>query len=301
MARKRRVIEEEHENHERWLVSYADMITVLMALFIVLFAMSQVDDTKYQELKESLRSGFGQSGAMMHEKASVLDGQGSTALDPIVPDDDLSQLSPEQVKLVDRAVTRKETLAQQRRAADAENEADRFEEVLARLRTALAAHNLEDDVRATIDDRGLVVSMVSRHVVFHSDLATLTRRGQLVIDTLSPVLADLPDALQIDGHTNQARGKPKHYASDWDLASARAITVLRRLSEQGGISAERLSATSYGMERPLIDPKKSGSQQVNKRVDIVVLTSLPPESRELLSEHGFGAAQASGENAGESS
>src|SRR3546814_8332652 len=64
----------------------------------------------------------------------------------------------------------------------------------------------------------------------------------LVIDTLSPVLADLPDALQIDGHTNQARGKPKHYASDWDLASARAITVLRRLSEQGGISAERLSA-----------------------------------------------------------
>src|SRR3546814_21185901 len=98
------------------------MITVLMALFIVVFAMSQVDDTKYQELKESLLSGFGQSGAMMHEKASVLDGQGSTALDPIVPDDDLSRLSPEQVKMVDRAVTRKETLAQQRRAADADNE-----------------------------------------------------------------------------------------------------------------------------------------------------------------------------------
>src|SRR5690606_21821313 len=87
MARgRKREIEEEHENHERWLISYADMITVLMALFIVLFAMSQVDETKYQELKESLRNGFGQSGAMMHEQASVLDGQGRTAISSVTSD-----------------------------------------------------------------------------------------------------------------------------------------------------------------------------------------------------------------------
>src|SRR3546814_10405611 len=124
--------------------------------------MSQVDDTKYQELKESLRSGFGQSGAMMHEKASVLDGQGSTALDPIVPDDDLSQISPEQVKLVDRAVTSKENLAQQRRAADAENEADLLEKVLERQRTAMATHTLEDDVHAKIAHSAVVVRKVTR-------------------------------------------------------------------------------------------------------------------------------------------
>ncbi|MDT0200792.1 flagellar motor protein MotB [Nocardioides sp. AE5] len=303
MARrgKKRELEEEHENHERWLVSYADMITVLMALFIVLFAMSQVDETKYQELKESLRSGFGQSGVMMHEKNTVLNGQGATVSSAIVPDAELEGLTPEQVQMVDRAINREEVLAHQRRVAEAQNEADRLDEVRRRLEAALAAHGLEDDVQATIDDRGLVISMVSRHVVFDLDLATLTDRGREVVDTLAPVLRDIDDPLQVDGHTNQAPGKPRYYASDWDLASARAITVLRHLNEQGGIDKTRLSASSYGMERPLVDPDKPGSQDVNKRVDIVVLTSLPAESRELLGEQDPRAAQTSANDEGRTS
>ncbi|WP_110208267.1 flagellar motor protein MotB [Nocardioides daejeonensis] len=283
----RRQVEEEHENHERWLVSYADMITVLMALFIVLYAMSQVDETKYEELKQSLRAGFGQSGAMMHEQRSVLDGQGQTAMSAMRPEAEMSSLTPEQVRIVDRAITRKEQLAQEQRAAEVDREVSRLQEVLSRLKKALEKRGLQDDVRASIDDRGLVVSLVSRHVVFDANLASLTERGRAVIDTLAPVLRDLPDALQIDGHTNQVKVKPKFFASDWDLSAARAITVLRHLNEVGRIPADRLSATAYGMERPLVDPTEPGSQRINKRVDIVVLTSLPPESRELLSEYGF--------------
>lgn len=291
MARRvRREPEEEHENHERWLVSYADMITVLMALFIVLYAMSQVDETKYEELKQSLRAGFGQQGAMVHEQRSVLDGQGQTAMSAVHPDTEMSSLTPEEVRIVDRAITRKERLVQEQRAAEVDREVRRLERVLERLRKALAAHGLEDDVRASIDDRGLVVSLVSRHVVFDANLASLTERGEAVVDTLAPVLADLPDDLQIDGHTNQVKVRPKYFDSDWDLSAARAITVLRHLNEAGGISADRLSATAYGMERPLVDPDRPGSQRINKRVDIVVLSSLPPESRALLREHGFTTA-----------
>ncbi len=292
MARRRkRVIEEEHENHERWLVSYADMITVLMALFIVLFAMSQVDDTKYNELKQSLRDGFGQSGAMMHEQKSVLSGQGTTAISAVNPDPELASLTPEQIRIIDDEMTRREQLEQQRKAAEVDREVDRLAQVLKRLRAALAEHGLSDDVRTGIDDRGLVISLVSRHVVFDANLASLTARGRAVVDTLAPVLRDLPDSLQIDGHTNQVKVKPKYFDSDWDLSAARAITVLRHLNESGGVPTDRLSATAYGMERPLMDPEAPGSQRINKRVDIVVLTSLPPESRELLASHGFDDAR----------
>lgn len=295
MARRpRRQLEEEPESHERWLVSYADMITVLMALFIVLFAMSQVDETKYQELKQSLRTGFGQSGAMMHDRSSVLAGQGRTALSEIHPDVEMASLTPEQVRLVNQAVTRREQLARSQRAAEVDREVRRLEALLERLARALRAHGLEDDVRASIDRRGLVVSLVSRHVVFDAHLATLTERGEKVVDTLAPVLADVPDALEIDGHTNQAPVQPKFFASDWDLSAARAITVLRRLHEVGGIPNDRLSATAHGMERPLVDPSAPGSQRLNKRVDIVLLSDLPAESRELLADHGLNAASLRG-------
>ena len=88
--------------------------------------------------------------------------------------------------------------------------------------------------------------------------------------------------LRIDGHTNQVPVKPKYFASDWDLSAARAVTVLRHLSEVGGIPGSRLSAEAFGHEKPLIDPSKPGSQRVNKRVDIVVVADLSPAARAVL-------------------
>ena len=146
----------------------------------------------------------------------------------------------------------------------------------------LRQHGLSQDVRTLIDERGLVISLVSRHVVFRADVADLSPRGRKVVDVLAPVLRDLPDPLRIDGHTNQVAVKPAYYASDWDLSAARAVTVLRRLSETGGVPEDRLSMSAFGHEKPLVDPKRPGSQEVNKRVDVVVLSGLTGESRELL-------------------
>ena len=282
-ARKRREIPEEHENHERWMVTYADMVTLLMVLFIVMFAMSQVDEKKYTALKEGLSAGFGRSSVVMDGSESLLDNAGSAAVQSLTPDQ-YRELSPEEQEIVAAEVNRQEMLRNQRAYADAQSEADRLLELQKRLERVLAQQGLQDDVVTTIDRRGLVVSLVSRHVVFEANRAELTVRGRRVVDTLSKVLRKVPDPLEIDGHTNQVPVKPKYYATDWDLSSARAITVLRYLNEQKGIKGERLTAAAFGHEQPLVDPRKKGSQRINKRVDIVVLSSLPAESRELLEQ-----------------
>lgn len=274
--------EEEHENSERWLVTYADMITLLMVLFIVMFSMSQVDQRKFNALKSGLAAGFGQSTSMLDGSNAVLDESGISAVEAMQPPSySKTKDKIDQVK-IDQAVADQLQKANERRHSEAAAEVDRLSGVAARLKEALAERGLTGDVRTVIDGRGLTVSLLSEHVVFNANLATLTPRGQHVVDTLAPVLRALPDKLQIDGHTNQMGKTPKYYKTDWDLAAARAVTVLRRLNEHGHVPASRLSAASYGQERPLVDPAKPGSQKLNKRVDIVVLSGLPDETADLV-------------------
>ena len=286
MRRRRRgdAHPEEHDNHERWLVTYADMVTLLMVLFIVLFAMSVVDQKKFNALKSGLAAGFGQSTSIQDGSDSILEEPGQSVAQPIAPSQfaiDVKEVKP---SAVSKAIADHEDLQNQQHYADAKAEVDRLKALLDRLDRALRAHHLQDDVQASIDDRGLVVSLVSRHVVFEPNLATLSARGQLVVDTLAPVLRDIPDPLQIDGHTNQVNVKPKFYPTDWELSAARAVTVLRHLNEVDHVPAERLTASAFGHEKPLIDPSQPGSQRLNKRVDIVVLSTLPSETRALITQ-----------------
>ena len=282
--RGKRVHEEEHENHERWLVSYADMVTLLMVMFIVMFAISQVDEKRFNALKEGLAAGFGQSVSVMTGSDAVMEQPGIAPIPPVAPSEFDSSLEADTKIRVSEAVDEAAQLANQRRYAEAAAEVDRLERIRKRLLGALRAHGLQADVRMAIDGRGLTVSLVSRHIVFAPNLATLTPRGERVLDVLAPALRDLPDPLQIDGHTNQVPVKPKFYPTDWELSSARAITVLRHLNEAGAVPTRRLSAAAYGHERPLIDPSRSGSQRLNKRVDIVVLSGAPAETRALLEQ-----------------
>jgi chemotaxis protein MotB len=275
---------EEHDNHERWLVTYADMVTLLMVLFIVMFAMSQVDQKKFDALKAGLAAGFGQSTSIQDGSSSILEQPGEAVAAPIAPNQFAIEVKEVKTSAVSKAIADHEDAQQQARLADAKTEVDRLKALLERLNRALRAHHLEDDVQTSIDTRGLVVSLVSRHVVFEPNLATLSARGQLVVDTLAPVLRDIPDPLQIDGHTNQVKVKPKFYPTDWELSAARAVTVLRHLAEADHVPAVRMTASAFGHEKPLIDPSKPGSQRINKRVDIVILSTLPSETRALITQ-----------------
>lgn len=304
MAKKKRHEEEEHENHERWLVTYADMLTLLMVLFVVLFAMSTVDQKKFNALKNGLAAGFGQSTSVLDGSSSILSEPGTAPVAPIAPSDAQEAEEIEEVKM--NAATEALARQHQRAYAEAEGEADRLGRIEEKLKRALAEAGLADDVTTKIDGRGLTVSMVSRHVVFQANLATFSPRGRRIVDVLAPILAQLDDRLLIEGHTNQAPGRPKYFASDWDLASARAITVLRYLTEHHAIDESQVAAVGYGHVKPLVDPSVPGSQVLNKRVDIVVVSRLAAGDEELLDrvvydrKHNGATAQSNTESKTES-
>ena len=283
--RKKHEEHEEHVNHERWLVTYADMVTLLMVLFIVMFAMSQVDEKKFNALKSGLAAGFGQSTSLLSGSSSIQQNAGLSAMAPVAPASRYSKQVDEVTKdLINKAVQQSNALKMQANYEQASKEVDRLSGVQARLMASLKAHGLQDDVTTTIDENGLSIHLVSKHVTFEANLATLSPRGAQIVDILAPVLKDLPDPIEIEGHTNQVKVKPKYFATDWDLSAARAITVLRRLNEVDGIPSSRLHATAFGHEKPLIDPSEPGSQEINKRVDIIIVSSLPPESQALLGQ-----------------
>jgi len=272
--------EEEPENHERWLVTYADMLTLLMVLFIVMFAMSTVDEKKYNALRSGLSDGFGQISSYQKGSSSILDEDGSSVMSELSTDQTFSKVAPTKQRIVSAA-----SPAEQKKQYDAARaELDRLEKIRRQIESTLRRHGLARDVETTIDSRGLVVSLVSRHVVFPNDVATLSPRGEQVVDVLSPVLREIPNDLRIDGHTTQVKVHPAFYASDWDLSAARAVTVLRRLNEVGGVPDHRLSMSAFGHERPLRDPSLPGSQAVNKRVDIIVLSALDQPTRDLVAQ-----------------
>ncbi len=274
--------EEEHENHERWLVSYADMMTLLMVLFVVMFAMSTVDQKKFNALKAGLATGFGQSTSVLTGSTSILSEPGTSIAIPIAPNEAVKDLPPGDQKEVLKAIAKTERLAADRNQASATAETASLTKVWKQISATLNKQGLGQDVKAAIDQRGLVISLVSRHVVFEPDVAQLSPRGLQIVAALAPVLAGLPQNLEVDGHTNQVNVKPRYFPTDWELSSARAVQVLRYLNESAGISNDRMIATAFGHTKPLEDPATPGSQDINKRVDIVVLTKLPAESQALL-------------------
>jgi len=277
-ARRRRHEEhEEHSNHERWLVSYADMMTLLMVLFIVMFAISQVDQRRFEMLKDGLAAGFGSSSSPFQGSEGTMSAEGVKPLQPIRPDAPSIGAGRSDARSSAGAAATADNAY-----AEATREVASLERLRRRIERVLAAKGFLDDVAMRIDERGLSISLVSRHIVFRNDVADLSRRGQRVLDALAPVIRSLPNRIDVDGHTNQVKVKPKYYATDWELSAARAITVLRHLQEHGGVSARRMSAVAYGHERPLRDPALPGAAALNKRVDLVVVSAAPEAARKLF-------------------
>ncbi len=280
-SRKRPHEEEEHANHERWLVSYADMMTLLMVLFIVMFAISQVDQRRFEMLKDGMAAGFGNSSSPFQGSEGTMSAEGIKPLDPVRPD--APTTAPE--RPATRSSAERTADRSQDRAdayAAAEKEVASLEALRRRIEKALAAKGFLKDVALKIDERGLSISLVSRHIVFRANEADLSPRGSQVLDVLAPVIRTLSNQVDVDGHTNQIKVKPKYYPTDWELSAARAVTVLRYLNERGDVPARRMQAVAYGHERPLRDPALPGAAALNKRVDLIVVSAAPEATRKLF-------------------
>lgn len=257
MSPRRRHRPEEEEEHpdERWMASYMDMVTVLMCMFIVLYAMSTVDQEKFAQLKSSLATGFGQV-----ETATV-----DTAVGVVVPPemvDDTETLEPDAVEA-------------------AAKEIEELTELKERIEMGLEDRGMASHVRFEIDERGLTIRLVSSEMFFEPDRAALTADAVSVLDTIGPILAPTDYRVSVEGHTAQVRQLTDE-ALDWELSSSRAVNVLRYLSEPGGVDYTRLQAVGLGESRPLTGGTTAEELAMNRRVDIIVLSGESEQVRQLI-------------------
>ncbi|KGM09321.1 flagellar motor protein MotB [Cellulomonas bogoriensis] len=278
----KRQMEEEHENHERWAVSYADMMTVLVGLFIVMYAISSVDETKFEQLRDSLAVGFGPFSGP--STPSILEsGTGPLPLDTFEITPDLAaQAAVEFDRSLAASVDEDADVEtpDERSYRLAVGEYDRLSGIADEISDALAAEGLSDRVRYRVTDRGLFIGMVADDVFFAADAARLTSTAKRVIDTIGPILADLPEEISVEGHANVLPSV--RYATNWELSSDRATQVLRRLVENNGLRPDRISSVGFGEARPLESAGGVEALEANRRVDLVVLSSAPETVRELL-------------------
>ncbi len=266
--RRRRHVEEEHESSERWLISYSDMITVLMALFIVLFAISQVDQDKYIALRQSLAAGFGASAG----SDAVLDGTDG-AMDP-----DASLVDADE-GLGDQA-SNPSSAAGDPNLAAAQAELSHLDGIKESMAQALAAQGLGEQVTFRMTDRGLVVGLVANDVFFAAESASLTPTADRVLDTLAPTLAAISESISIEGHANNV--PTARYPTNWELSTDRASKVLRHLVETNHLPGTRLAAVGFGDTRPLAPGSDPVSLAANRRVDVVILSGASEAVRALL-------------------
>lgn len=256
MARKRRV--EEHENHERWLVSYADFITLLFAFFVVMYAISQVNEGKYRVLSNALNSAFNKN-----EPASdaVLKN------DPNGANQALISLPFRDRREAQEALKEKAARAAAMKAM--END----------LKSSLKTLIDEGQVRVSQNKRGVAIE-VNASLLFPVGSATLDPRAAVSLAGIAGKLANGVNPVQIEGHTDDVPIASAQFPSNWELSASRAGTVVR-LFEANGVAAHRLVALGYGANRP-VDPGTSPEARArNRRVTIQILADNEQEAATL--------------------
>src|SRR5437764_3403645 len=276
-AHRRSKLHEEHEehvNHERWLITYADMITLLMVLFIVLYSISQVDLAKFRRLKQGIAGGFGGPTAL----AAVQGGAGALQGGGAVFD---AQLTGTGTRPSAQAV--EAVLADIRaRTAGARRQRSVLQGAQQELQHSLDEAGLGDTVKFRLEARGLVVTIVTDKVLFDPGQADLRPEGREVVDKIAAALGKLPNRISVEGHTDNTPISGR-YPSNWELSTARATTVLRELIERHGIDPARLQAAGYAEERPVAGNDTPEGRAANRRVELVVLADVSAALNDIAS------------------
>jgi chemotaxis protein MotB len=285
---------EEHENHERWLVSYADMMTLLMVLFIVLFAISQVDQKKFAALKTGLSAGFGAPVEILPGATSLLDPGGAVAPDSLNISGSTggakanANINPQVAKINPNLVAK---IAQATSKAQVAKEVKNLEKARKELKKALVKAGVPRGASFRFDERGLVVSIATDNVLFISGSAQLQEQGRKILEALGPTLFTLPNRLSVDGHTDAIPISTAQFPSNWELSSGRANGVLRYLHNQERLPYSRMSSTGFADTKPRDRANTAQALAVNRRVEIVVLARVDTSLGRAVEELGNDAEE----------
>ncbi|MBI5545215.1 MAG: OmpA family protein [Deltaproteobacteria bacterium] len=239
MAKKKH--EEEHENHERWLVSYADFMTLLFAFFVVMYAVSQVDTNKLNKAAASVKW------------ALHMQGLGGTNRIPIFKDQDAAGLDMGGGNTVSVA-TRKPEVEQLRQ----------------QIERALRAVLTDKRAKVTIEAQGqrLAIRLAAAHF-FDRGQVVLRPEALPVLDAIAEELRPIGRPIRVEGHTDRALPGGR-FRSNWELSAARAATVVSFLEESHSIPSELLSAVGHGSTKPVASEDTVEGRERNRRVELVV-------------------------------
>lgn len=226
----------EEEGGEAWLLPYSDLMTLLLAVFIVLFAVSNIDKAKSEQMAEEF------SQQMMNKSynaASVVKVSDATPTGAAI----------EQI----------------------ENEKDQMEALKAELDAKLKKENLTASVKTSIDERGLVISL-NNAIFFDSGSADLKVDYEKTLLEIGNMISVMNNFIRVEGHTDNVPMNSSLYRSNWDLSAARAANVVRLLTSGTSIPPERMIAVGYGEYRPIADNSTEEGRAKNRRIDIIVLS-----------------------------
>jgi chemotaxis protein MotB len=256
MARRKK--EEEHENHERWLVSYADFITLLFAFFVVMYAISSVNEGKYRVLSDSISSAFknipgSTAGAMVE-------------VNPSAPMPVTIPFKKPQVTNLKQDVQREQNREMLRKKAK-------------EITDALAPLVQQGHVRVTEGALGITVE-INASVLFDSGEARLQVPAIRALTAVGQILATTDFPITVEGHTDNAPINTPLFPSNWELSGARAASVVRLFIDTG-VDARRLTATGYAEQRPMTDNASVEGRQRNRRVAINMESRTPDQVKEL--------------------
>lgn len=232
---------EEHENHERWLVSYADFITLLFAFFVVMYSISSVNVGKYRTVSESIKA----------------------ALNPVV--------SPPSSPAAFTLNASKPALT----AADAPGSKEIVMRKLKNLVQGIKAAPQLAMVRIIEKVNGDIVITIPDQLLFNSGEAVVRPEALPFLEGLGTAIAELNRYTRVEGHTDNVPIRTAQFPSNWELSAARAVMVVRVLSELYGVSADHLAAVGHADTRPVtanLDPEQRAK---NRRVEVVILEQAP--------------------------
>lgn len=260
MARRKK--HEEHENHERWLVSYADFITLLFAFFVVMYAVSSVNEGKYRVLSDSLVAAFRASPKALHPIQV-----GNPAKSPY--QDHLSiRSSPAVVQLPDMPAPRAAAQAGEARPGAEASPASALDSIAQEVTAALSPLIDAGVVRVRSSPDWVEVE-INTEILFASGSAALAPDARQILARLAVVLRHFPNPVQVEGFTDDAPINTPAFPSNWELSAGRAATVVRLFAELE-VEPERMTAIGFGQYRPVADNATAEGRAQNRRVLVVI-------------------------------
>jgi chemotaxis protein MotB len=259
---------QEHVNHERWLVSYADFITLLFASFVVLYSSSQVDERKASRLALAIQVAFQELGVFQSSNTKI----------PIKDEDALPFENVQIVENINKDTDLKRIVNPMKGVVSSAEEAQSLLEAQEAIQKALNPEIQRREVAMSMRREGLVVSL--REMGFFDSGSATIRPGSLdAISRLGGVLKQRPENLRIEGHTDNVPIHTARFSSNWELSTARATDLIQLLITSYGLPPSHLSAAGYGEFHPVSSNDTSEGRAQNRRLDVVILAPFQPLSQ----------------------